>query len=184
MEQRTGSHERWERNLAELAEAAGITDPPVVEPIRTISPEESKGVVDRCLVERGWTLNSDESFSMHKSQREQFQLDRYVCIASYPIGGHFLESYQAEQWEALYEYWTHVFIPCLRTAGFEVADAPTRETFLAAPERWHPVDDQALRRQLTAAEADGRIESSNVFLADVCPVSPGEEVLYGFSGAP
>ncbi len=169
---------RWEEDLAAVAEAAGITDPPVVTPVRTVSPEESKAVVDDCLVERGWSIDPDGSFSIHRTQQEQFEFDRYVCIASYPIGEIYLEPYDQRQWEVLYDYWVNEFIPCLASKGFDVVDPPSRETFLAAPEEWHPIGDRGIHDQLSAAEAEGTIRSSNEFLAQVCPVSPGEDLLY------
>ncbi|MCK0111804.1 hypothetical protein MWU75_06595 [Ornithinimicrobium sp. F0845] len=129
-------------------------------------------------------MDPDGSFSIHRSQQQQFDLDRYVCIASYPIGEIYLEPYDRGQWEALYDYWVAEFLPCLASNGFEVADPPTKETFLAAPEAWHPVGDRGLRDQLSAAEAQGRISSSNEFLAEVCSVSPGESVLYPEQSTP
>lgn len=53
----------WEDELVALAEMFGVADPPVVKPVREITPMESKEVLDACLVERGWTMNDAGSFS-------------------------------------------------------------------------------------------------------------------------
>ncbi len=147
--------------------------------MRTISPEESKEVVDVCLREKGYTQLPNGSFTNPPEQREQFRLDLYICTASYPIGQKYLQPLDEQQWLLLYDDWIAEFIPCLRAAGVNLEPPPTRETFIAAPWEWNPSYSPDLSRQIRAAVREGRFESRQEFLTKVCPVSPGDDVLYG-----
>lgn len=129
-----GSHEEALRQLAADLE---IPDPPDVEVVREISPSESSGVHNACLVEAGWIQNDDGSFSIPDEQMAAHNLSSYKCAAAYPIADHYLQPMQSEQWSLVYNHYVEEFIPCAAEQGFQVSEPPTRERFIAYPESWH-----------------------------------------------
>jgi hypothetical protein len=73
-----------EEQLAGLAESMGLENPPVVEVIREVTPEESETVIPQCLTERGWVAE-DRIYTIRTEQQRAFDLDRYRCLAAYPV---------------------------------------------------------------------------------------------------
>lgn len=166
-----------EGQIAAVAEMLGIEDPPEVEPTREVTPAESKAVVDECVVERGWPMDEHGGFSYPEEQSAAFDIDYYVCIASYPIRQEYLQPLDDAAWSRIYDYWTTTTVPCLRDEGLEVAEPPTRETFLAS-RAWTP-DDSSVRRQVEDLVAQGRYPGVEHVFTQVCPVSPPEDVRLG-----
>lgn len=73
-----------EERLASWAESAGLENPPTVEIIREVTPEEASELLTQCLAERGWVAEHGQ-YTMHTDQTEAFQLDTYRCMAAYPV---------------------------------------------------------------------------------------------------
>ncbi|MGD8150648.1 hypothetical protein [Ornithinimicrobium sp. Y1694] len=70
--------------MASLAESMGLEDPPEVDIIREISPAEANVLIPECLAEKGWTAE-DRVYSIPTDQEQAFSLDRYSCVAAYPV---------------------------------------------------------------------------------------------------
>ena len=162
--------------LVGVAEMYRIDNPPIVEPIREITPAESLDVINACLVERGWAM-SDGTFTYPEEQDEAFRRDSYICTASYPIRQEYLAPLDAAAWSRVYDFWQTATLPCLRAEGIVVSDPPTKETFIANP-TWTP-DGALVREQVEALVAEGKYPDAEHVFTDVCPVSPPPEVRLG-----
>lgn len=168
-----GAYDR-EKHLAEAAAAYGIVDPPHVDPIREITPAESADVINSCLEDRGWVQEARGGFSVPEEQIEALDLDSYICEASYPLKVELTTPLTDQQWGLVYDHRVEVFLPCARNVGFDVAEPPTKETFVASPEGWDPVAD--LEGQLVDAVLAGRYASFEDFYQR-CPPAPAENDL-------
>ncbi|MGY1745987.1 hypothetical protein [Blastococcus sp. SYSU D00695] len=73
-----------EEQLATLAADLGITDPPDVPVLRLVTPEQSEALVESCLAEHGYPL-TEGSHEVPNAEVGDFDLARYICLASYPI---------------------------------------------------------------------------------------------------
>lgn len=165
-----------EEALADLAEMYGIQDPPQVEPIREITPAESKRVYDECMVERGWpVVNGHIRFT--QDQRESLNMDQYICKAKYPIRQEYLQPLDEAAWGRVYDYWVSETLPCLESEGLVIAEPPTRETFVER-RAWTP-DSDAVRDQVRDRVGQGDYPDIEHVFTEVCPVSPPEEVRLG-----
>lgn len=154
----------------------GIEDPPQVDPIREITPAESKEVHDQCLVERGWVM-SEGGFTYPADQRQAFFLESYICIASYPIRQEYLEPLDEAAWGRIYDYWVSETVPCFRAEGLDVSEPPTKETFLEG-RAWTP-DSDYVRSQVEERVQQGEYPDTEHVFTTVCEVTPPPEVRFG-----
>lgn len=165
-----------EEALADLAEMLQISDPPVVEVVREITPAESKQVVDECLADRGWPV-VDGGIEFAPDQEASLNMDIYRCSAMYPIRQEYLEPLDDAAWGRIYDYWVSETLPCLRSEGLDVEDPPTRETFLGS-RAWTP-DNENVRDQVMELVQQGEYPAAEHVFVDVCPVTPPPEVRFG-----
>jgi hypothetical protein len=167
-----------EEALADVAEMYGIQDPPEVEPVREITPAESKEVIDQCLADRGWPVE-DGHIQFTSDQRDSLDMDSYICTAMYPIRQEYLEPLDEAAWGRIYDYWVSETIPCLRAEGLDVAEPPTKVTFVAS-RSWTP-DNDHVRSQVEKRVAEGDYADAEHVFTAVCPVTPPPEVRLGTS---
>jgi hypothetical protein len=179
-ESKTGqpvSSDAFAEQLRSVAEMYGIADPPAVEPVREITPVESQKAIDDCLAERGWTRHPKGGFEYPLEQQEAYNMDAYICTASYPIRAEYLEPLDEAAWRRIFDYWITETVPCLRAEGIDVPEPPTIETFLSS-QYWTP-DGDAVRGQVERLASEGVYPNAEYVFAELCPVSPPAEVRLG-----
>lgn len=114
-----------------LASFSMIQDAPEHVPVRRwIRSEEADRVNRECLIEAGFPMNSDGSFSTG-GQWESYWRAWYVCQMAYPVIPRYAGSWGPEQIEAQYAYTLDYLIPCLENYGITSGEPPTKETFIA-----------------------------------------------------
>ncbi len=135
------------KRLARLAELRGIANPPQVDPVRWIYPEEVGTVVVECLRDAGFGATSSadgRGFTVDagsQSQMASLNLAWYRCSAMYPTDPRAsMDVWNEAQRRAAYEYLTTSLIPCLKHIGAEPAQAPSIAVYLSDPGRWEYPD--------------------------------------------
>jgi hypothetical protein len=166
--------------LADFAAQQGLDDLPEVQVVRTVTPEESKAVVDECVADQGWAQLPDGTFQFPSEQDRAFAMAMYICYASYPVDAAYTGPLDQQQWAAIYDYWIDETLPCLADQGFSLPEPPSRETFLSSP-TWSP-DTPEVRDQVAVRVAAGELISHEYVFTDVCPVYPPAEIRKGQGG--
>lgn len=177
----TGETTEHSEFLSAFAAQHGLGDDlPEVEVVRTVTPSESKQVVDECVADQGWAQLPDGTFQYPTEQDRSFALAMYTCYASYPVDEAYAEPLSEAQWDAVYSYWVEETLPCLSAEGYDVPEPPSRETFLSNP-TWSP-DTPEVRAQVSNRVATGELISHEYVFTDVCPVSPPDDIRKGYGG--
>lgn len=161
--------------LANLAKVGELDDPPQVELVRWIKPEEYALTLIGCLREEGFPADftSDgtgvDTSSVPAEQASALELASYTCSARYSVDPRYSTPFNDEQLGILYDYLVESYVPCVEELGYDISDPPTREVFAAtaAAEGWFPQAEIAsMNGDLSEAERE-------------CPTYPSYDVLYG-----
>ncbi len=159
-------------NLALEAEVSGLEDPPKVELIRWITPEEWAPALVECANDRGFpvgytTDGGIDSANIPGEQGPALELAMYECMAEYSIDPRLREPLNGEQRGILYDYLVSSYVSCLAKLDIEVSAPPTREVFMSTAEGdgWMP-QSELPSNQVSEANAK-------------CPALPRSDVLYG-----
>lgn len=125
-----------EEFLAELAVMYGIEDPPPVDIVREIAPnEEGMRTIGECLDERGWPVEIEQGgftiYQIPPEQQDALSLDQYTCKAQYPVAPEYANISVEESLTAHHAYLVEEYVPCVAEFGFAVSTPPSLETFLA-----------------------------------------------------
>lgn len=118
-----------EEQTADLARSLNITDPPDVEPVRVVAPEDRGPLVEACLAEEGYSSASEQGIPTE--QIAAYDLASFVCLASYPVDPRFTGTWGERQTTIQYDWTVEEVIPCLAAAGYTTTGLPSREVFLA-----------------------------------------------------
>lgn len=111
---------------------------PAVDVVRTVQPAEWASEIEACLtragVERVSVSGTGASYSMSYwgEPDPEFRSTFYVCMRQYPseqVGEH-SSFFSRAQLGFLYDHWAMKTVPCLRLAGFDTPDAPSRDSFV------------------------------------------------------
>lgn len=156
----------------QLAAALRIDDPPAVEVVRVVTPEERGALVDACLAEQGFPVG-EGSPGIPESQMEAFDLAQFVCMARYPVDPELSGTWTEVQTAIQYEWTINTLIPCLEARGFEIEDVPSRSVFI---ETWF-TDSAFLPYAQLPLQSITNVEFAA--LEQECPQTPPSEVLYG-----
>lgn len=141
------SLEEW---LAGQARLYGQDDPPMVEVVREVRPEETAEVMKECMAEFGFEIHGDPSGSGFSAeypseQREAFDEASYICTARFPLLPVFYQPYDEQSLDRLYDYFAEEASACLESRGFAPSEPPTRarfvEKYLASGSLWNPAED-------------------------------------------
>ncbi|SEB99705.1 hypothetical protein SAMN04489844_1474 [Nocardioides exalbidus] len=159
-------------NMALEAEAIGLEDPPKVDLVRWITPEEWASALRECLTNAGFPVGytTDGGISSANIPGEQtpaLELAMYVCMGEYAIDPRYSEELNTEQRGILYDYQTTYYVSCLKKLGIEVSKPPSREVFMAT------ADGDGWMPQLELPRDKGPEANT------ACPVLPPSNVLYG-----
>jgi hypothetical protein len=154
----------------------GLVDslPTDAEFVRYLHPDEWATVRSRCLDEQGFraevTPDGGLRFDYPPEQQEALHKADYRCEVMYPIHPLFHQPLNADQLALLYDYYLDSVKPCLEGEGYEIAEPPTLETFIADYNRddaWSPY------RSVPVVPMNEWYE-----LQDRCPQDPPLEMLY------
>ena len=158
--------------LGAEARGLGLRNPPRIDLVRWISPEEWAPSMLGCLTGQGlpvgYTADGGiDSSRVPSNEQPALQLAMYSCTAQFTVDPRYSMPLNAEQRGILYDFLTTSYVPCLGGLGIEVAVPPSRQRFIAAG------DDDGWQPQLGLPR--GRVTEANA----ACPVRPRSEVLYG-----
>lgn len=161
-------------DLAAFAESLGLSNPPSVQPIREISPEEEFQVISECMDLAGFPAEDDFGDSLDwdipESQVESFSRARYTCQAQYPLAAEFDQPLDRDGLSSLYDYWMKETMPCLEDLGYTAAvPPPTKEAYLGGF-LWEP--REAVYAQVMADVDGGRWSGPGEVFGLLCPVDP------------
>lgn len=156
-----------------LAAGHDISDPPAVEVVQRVRPEEQSALVAACMEDRGWSVEIDPDDGGIMAQAPSNQVTAlnqawYICWASYPPLEQYLRPMTDGELIRLYDYYVGDLMPCLEGEGHEI-DPPSRETWLEEAkvdtDYWVPYADLA--------------GPPSPELAQQCPLAPEDDVIYG-----
>ncbi len=114
---------------------------PTVEFERFIEPSEADAVYTACMAESGYDGWQQANYNALGGPPEAERLDVYACIARFPIPPVYYGLRTSSQLDAVYDYYRDSLLPCLRAAGMDVTETPTREEFVASTSfggQWNP----------------------------------------------
>jgi hypothetical protein len=117
--------------LSEWARMLQIDNPPIVEVIKEVWPEQVRDLVDLCLEDVGFPATSPGSWNFSTDQREAFNLAAYICYASFPVKVEANQLITESQKAFIREYWAATWIPCAVEQGFVITPPPSTETVLS-----------------------------------------------------
>lgn len=172
--------ELYAKRAASLADEYGIQNPPAVEMVRPVKPDEDTQIHAQCMDDSGWSSkrhpDGSVEYDYSTQQEEQFFQDLYVCQVQYPTEAKYLGGLESDQWSKMYDHYVNVFVPCAEREGFDVGEIPSRDTYLAQPdaEKWFP--GRAIRQTITSGSSE-RFQDVEAFEA-ICPPTPEWEDLY------
>ena len=117
---------------AQLAIDMQIADPPTVPVIRLVVPGERGQLVDACMGERGWATGEDAISEVPSDRAEAYDLDTFVCAASYPVDPARAGTWTDAQTAVQYDWTVDTLLPCLGALGYTVTEPPpSRADFIA-----------------------------------------------------
>lgn len=119
-----------EEQVRQLAADLAIADPPQVDVVRLVAPEDRGRFVDACLTEQGYSPTRLSEVGLPAEQTAAFDLVRFTCLARYPVDPDYLRAWSEEQIVVQYEWTVDHVIPCLADRGFLVTDVPSRAEFV------------------------------------------------------
>ncbi len=160
--------------LASEATALGIVDPPKVDLIRTITPDEFATVQVACMQSEGFDarLTSDgegiDYSAIPPEQSDQLRVTIYTCESKYPIGAIYLVPLNESQLRILFDYRAGDLSYCISEHGYTPDVPPSLTTFIEAEGDWSPYDQ--LTKVLSPIDLTELIEA--------CPQSPALETLF------
>ena len=170
-----------DKQLASLAQAANLTDPPVVALVRWTSHDDWGSTIAQCERDAGFNAVGSGSVLLYPdgigaAQRSAFDLADYVCNAKYTMNPKYNVTFTADQWGIWYDYNVEWEVPCLATLGVTVSQPPTRETYIAqglqtGQPAWSPW-----------SEADFVFAGSwqkDLLMTQTCPDYPPAQYLWG-----
>lgn len=150
--------EAYERDLEQEAKNSRIDDPPDVEFVRFILPEEWARAQVACLDEAGYAAEVNQGgVRMPQVPQEQGQaLNRaiYICNARYPLDPRANMPLPRIRAEMQYDYLISEVRHCVEDLGYDVDDPPSMETWLGAYYADEPTWDPFAAVVQQAGEAD------------------------------
>ena len=120
-----------------LAEAAqewatyyGLTDPPDVDVVRFVLPEEQQAAQDSCLETRGFQVDGPGTLTYPPEQEDAATLAQFTCRMEYPVKPEYAAPWQDEQIRIQYAWTRDFVIPCLTEHGHQITGLPSEDVFV------------------------------------------------------
>lgn len=163
----------------EYARDLGTSDPPSVDVVREVQPEEYSTVLEECLTGAGFPPSTPAGSRMPEwdileEQSAAFSLAEYVCWAQYPVAAESQSSLTDEQMGLVYDFWLSETIPCLAELGYEVAEPPSRAAFVGG-QLWDPRESTYTSVMLDVQS--GRWENEEIVYSEQCVTDPPSDAL-------
>lgn len=114
-----------------LAQELNISDPPAVETVRFVKPEDRGPFVETCLAEQGYSATALAEVGIPVEQQQAYELASYVCLTKYPIDAAYAREWSDVQIGIQYDWTVDRVIPCLAERGYTITEVPSREVFVA-----------------------------------------------------
>lgn len=128
-----------EEQLATFWEEAKLNsglegDAPPVDLIREVAREEYMTVQIECLTQAGFPPTEVDraagvTWETPAEQVDAFALADYTCKAQYPEDPKYIQPYDEDQINIVYDWLIDETIPCYEDQGYIVNDIPSREAF-------------------------------------------------------
>ena len=124
--------------LQRIADDYGLDPAPPVAVAKSAAPQEREDLIQRCMAEHGFVVDSQDDFTSPASQNRAFGSATYTCWARYPLDVKYWSRPPTdEQRTKLYRYWVEVRTPCLQALSYVIPEPPTLESWLGG-EEWAP----------------------------------------------
>ena len=126
----------WTREdfLAQRAEGWGIEDPPEVDLVREVHPDEVGETMRTCMADYGFNIEVDFNGGwggpIPVGQEDLWYETAYVCMAKYPLMSVFYQPYDDATLQRIYDYLSTDVATCFADNGAPVT-MPTYQTFRA-----------------------------------------------------
>ncbi|WP_136053625.1 hypothetical protein [Microbacterium sp. K24] len=161
-------------NSRQIAAALGLENPPDVQPVRLVKPNEWAAAQIDCLNAAGYDASytsdlegvSYPSFS-ESAMAESLNFAIYTCESQYPVSPKYNLPLSSDQLAFLYQYRATELTECLSRAGYSPdIGAPSEAVFIETDGAWDPYGST------TIAQEDLRL------VREKCPVNPDYDELY------
>lgn len=169
-----------DRELAKLAEMDQVKEPPKIALVRWTTVFDSAPAVAACLQEAGFNAvgfgtRLEYPDGITEAQMSAFGLADYECSAKYSLHPKFTQRWTEQQWGVMYDYTVEAVVPCLKqNFKANVAEAPTRDTYIAAGMAGNWTWDPYTSVAETLVNLDDRQR-----LEKTCPQNPPVDVMWG-----
>lgn len=161
----------WAAYVSDLAELYKIENPPKVDVVRVVEPEERPAVFSQCMGDAGFPPSPNGTFYATEEQTPAFNLAFYTCTAQYPIDDRYLQARTESQLRFIYDYWLDEELPCLERLGHPIPPPPTFETVVGTAES---ADRYAISGELLKTMGQSEMES----VLAACPEEPRAADVY------
>ncbi|MEP7762534.1 hypothetical protein [Sanguibacter sp. 25GB23B1] len=114
------------------AEFYGVSDPPEVEMIAEVMPEERQRYIDDCLGEAGVIVLGPGLIHVPVARSDEVALAQYTCAMQYGSPARYTQEWGVDQKHIQYT-WTLVdVIPCLEAQGHSTVGMPGQLEFVGS----------------------------------------------------
>ncbi|WP_162802058.1 hypothetical protein [Ornithinimicrobium murale] len=140
------SPEIYAAYLEQISNMYEVADPPSVDIVRVVNPDEQLDLIAGCMQEEGWPATAVKDGGLQyqniPEQKSAINESFYACFAQYPLAEEFL-AVGPDHYEELYDYFVNEVKPCLEGQGIAISDPPSFESWLAVAEQdegkhWDP----------------------------------------------
>lgn len=152
-------------------------DPPKVEVVRTVRPDEVDTALQACMAEQGFPSTEDGQgqvgIQFGADQQDALNVAGYVCHARYPVDDLYLQPFSVSQLRQIYDWIVDETLPCLAADGVSPPQPPSFEIYVAryaqtGHELWSPHQE---------AEPPPHVRDRTGVMS-WCPDQPPDDVLY------
>lgn len=171
-EEMSAESRTWSDYLGSLARSLQIEEPPEVEVVRLVVPEERPQVLVACVGDEGFPADAEGNRTFPSEQLEAFNLALYTCEARYPLDERFLQPLTEGQTREIHAYLMESAVPCLAELGYELPEPPSIETFVGT---FNTADAYTLSSVLMDQGISG-LTAENIL--SECPEFPPSADLY------
>lgn len=120
----------YETYLKNTADFWRVENPPTVQVVKWVKPEDLQQYTDPCVRDQGFTQRPDLSWDVPGEQDSAFRLASYKCWAAYPTLPKYSAPWSDKQRGVQYDWTVDHVVPCLEERGYTIVGVPSRQTFI------------------------------------------------------